>query len=48
MTRYNITIDEVCAIMDEAVANGFEGMFAFHFYNGPLMYIEKKSYRKGL
>lgn len=36
-----LTIDEVCAIMDEAVVNGFEGMFAFHFYNEPLMYIER-------
>lgn len=35
------TIDEVCAIMDDAVVNGFEEMFAFYFYNEPLMYIER-------
>jgi radical SAM protein with 4Fe4S-binding SPASM domain len=38
-----LSVEEVCKVMDEAVDNGFKGLFAFHFYNEPLIYIERIS-----
>ena len=38
-----LSVEEVCKVMDEAVENGFKGLFAFHFYNEPLMYIDRIS-----
>lgn len=34
-----LSSERICEIMDEAVNNGFDGLFAFHFYNEPLLYI---------
>lgn len=31
--------EQICAIMDDAVNLGFDGHFAFHLYNEPLLYI---------
>lgn len=38
-----LSVEEVCEVMDEAVGNGFKGLFAFHFYNEPLLYIDRIS-----
>jgi len=38
-----LSVEEICKVMDEAVDNGFKGFFAFHFYNEPLMYIDRIS-----
>ena len=36
-----LSVDEICTLMDEAIDNNFSGLFAFHFYNEPLMYIDR-------
>lgn len=36
-----LSIEKIVSIMDEAVKLGFKGYFAFHFYNEPLLYIER-------
>lgn len=36
----NLTVETVCKAMDEAKELGFNGHFAFHHYNEPLVYID--------
>lgn len=36
-----LTVDEIIRVMDEAVELHFSGFFAFHFYNEPLLYMDK-------
>lgn len=33
--------EKIVSIMDEAVELGFNGYFAFHFYNEPLLYVDR-------
>lgn len=33
--------EKICEIMDQAITLEFDGHFAFHFYNEPLLYIER-------
>lgn len=34
-----MTEEQIISIMDQAIALNFQGYFAFHFYNEPLLYI---------
>ena len=36
-----LTVEEILHIMDEAIQLNFQGLFAFHFYNEPLLYADK-------
>ena len=36
-----LTIDQIVEIMDQAVQLKFNGLFAFHFYNEPLLYSDE-------
>ncbi|RGG63193.1 hypothetical protein DWW96_11410 [Eubacterium sp. AF17-7] len=36
-----LTVDRIIKLMDEANKMGFEGYFAFHYYNEPLLYKDK-------
>lgn len=36
-----LTINRIIELMDEANEMGFEGYFAFHYYNEPLLYKDK-------
>lgn len=39
--RKTLTPDIICEAMDQAIELNFDGYFAFHNYNEPLLYIDK-------
>lgn len=47
-TENELTVSQVVEIMDQATKLNFHGLFAFHFYNEPLLYADKIAQIKNL